>query len=374
MPPPSDRSMRPAPQADPAAPRPDALSVAAPIGGFFGLDLADVASGPGGLDRFWGLDATTPAWCNATSALAALVAGLRPAAVWLPGYLCPEMRAAVAPSQQRFFPLTDTLSPQIAALDGHLSPGDMVLAVNMFGKPPGPHWQSFVAAHPDVFFVEDCAQALDPGQPPWGDWRLYSPRKLLGVPEGGFVIPVSARARAMAPLRGPSTPADLSGVLTRLTPLLARFEAAADPRNWHPLHQAAEASQSVSDQPMSRLARALIARHDPAPLIAARTRNFAHLGRRLAKQALLSDSEPAFAPFGFPVSLPPERRPAILAHLHAAGIFAAVHWPRIAAPADFADDHRRAASLITLPCDHRYGADDMDRVADAFETACAATA
>lgn len=339
-----------------------------PVGGFFGLEHP----GKGNLLAFWGAEGC-PAWVNATSALAALVTSLRPGAVWLPGYVCAELVTAVPLPMRRFFPLRDDLTPDIATLEGQIAPGDMVLAVNMFGRAPGPDWRDFVAAHPAVTFVEDCAQALDTGEDAWGDWRLYSPRKLVGVPEGGIVVPVSARAQAQAPDIGPAPDigsADTPERQCRLAPMLARQRAPGDNALWHPLHQAAEASQRITTAPISDFARDLLGRLDPGPMVAARKRNHAELARMLGAHAVLPDPDPGFAPSGFAVRVSPEARAAVLARLHDRRIFAAVHWRDIPAPAHFLGDHARAASLVTLPCDHRYGPPQMAMIAETFLDAC----
>ena len=346
----------------------ESISRTDPIGGFLGLEPA----GCGDLLSYWGAR-DAPGWVNATSALAALVTRLRPRRVWLPGYICAELVGAVPPQARRFFPLTDDLCPDIAALKRELVPGDMVLAVNMFGCAPGPAWRDFVAAHPGVSFVEDCAQTLETGEAAWGDWRLYSPRKLVGVPEGGLLVPISARAEARAPHIHPDMALQVDqrpGCQTRLAPLLARQDAPQDNALWHPLHQAAEASHRISAAPMSLLARDMLSRLDPAAMITARKRNYAHLSRVLGGHALWPETDPQFAPSGFAVRVAAQRRAGVLAHLHGHKIFAAVHWRDIPAPAGFVADHARAASLITLPCDHRYGVGEMQTVAEVFLAAC----
>lgn len=332
------------------------------IGGAFGLE----PDGPGGLAGLWRVEPRL-AWENASSALSALVTQLRPGAVWLPGYLCAHMAAAVPPALRRFFPLTGDLDPDTAALTA-LAPGDLVLAVNYFGRAPGAGWRGVVGAHPQVSFVEDCAQALDPGAPPWGDWRLYSPRKLMGVPEGGLLVPVSARACA---IEGPRLPPDPQGAARRRLPMQLR---ARDPMNnalWHPLFQAAETSGEVSERAMDPAALERLAAVDPRPMIAARRANFARLDARLADHGLLRRPGADFAPFGYPVLVPAARRDAVLGRLHDAGIFAAIHWRELAAPAGMTAEHALAARLITLPCDHRYGPAGMERVADTFLEALA---
>jgi|GEM_PF-700292 len=356
-------------------PSPDTPPAGPPIGGFFGLEMP-APRGDGGLAAAWGVAGTALAWANASSALAALVAAIRPGRVWLPGYICAHFVAAVPADLRRFFPLTPGFAPDLAALDGQLAPGDALLAVNMWGRAPGAAWRDFVAANPQATFIEDCAQALDSGVAPWGDWRLYSPRKLLGVPEGGLLAPVSARARAQAPdIALPAADGagagDPAAALARLAPALARAEAPAANHVWHPMNQAAEAAQAIGPAPMGRLARALLAATDPAPLVAARRDNYARLARALPDHELLGETAPGFAPAGFPVALAPGRRAAVLARLHGDRVFPAVHWAAIPAPPGFTADHARAASLATLPVDHRLGAGDMARMAGLFRAALA---
>lgn len=329
-----------------------------PLGGFFALE----EPGPGGMARHWGIRADL-AWENATSAVAALLSHLKPAVVWLPGYICASILSAVPSSQRRFYAVSEDLRPDVESLAG-VARGDVVLAVNYFGRSPGPAWHDFVARHGNLTFVEDCAQTLDTGEEPWGDWRLFSPRKLFGVPEGGLLVPVSARAHN-AGLKGPSLSSDPAAAAARLAPM--RLRRAEPMRNalWYPVYQAVEAAHTAGLRAMSAEALDLLISLDPQAMIAMRKANFARLAGRLAAVAMFKDVAPRYAPMGFPIVLPPDRRDGFLARLHAASIFPAVHWRDIAAPESFNQDHARSRSIATLPCDHRYGVANMDRLIDA---------
>ena len=332
------------------------------LGGFFGSEVP----GAGGLADLWQLDPGL-CWENLSSAFAALIGHLNPGTVWMPGYLCRHMAAAVRPDQRRYFPLTAALEPELTAFDA-LQDGDLVLAVSYFGRPLGSDWRQAVAARPGVWFAEDCAQSLDTEAAPWSDWRLYSPRKLMGVAEGGVLVPVSDRAKA-ARMVGPSLPADPQRVEQRLQPMRLRQARPMDNALWHPLHQAAETAGMVSDRAMDPEAQALFATLDPAPMIAARRANFARLALHLVDHAVIMDPKPSFAPFGFPVRLSGGQRDRVLERMHKQGVYPAVHWREIAAPVSFADDHLRSTELATLPCDHRYDLLDMDRLAAVFQEA-----
>ncbi len=333
------------------------------IGGFFALETP--RSPPaGGVLALWGADPRL-ARDSAGSAFGALARALAPARIWLPGWLCRPFAEGLPGDRLRLYRVTPALAPDIASLSD-LAAGDLLLAVDHFGRAPGPAWTAFVAARPEVHFVEDCAQALDPGTPPWGDWRLYSPRKLMGVPEGGLIVPVSPRARALS---APALPPEPARSAARAAPMRLRRDHPARNALWHPLHQSAEAMGDNADRAIDPAALALLATIDPAPMIAARKRNFTRLAAALppgARPLWPGLTDPPFAPFGLPVLLPPARRDAILAGLHAQGIFPAVHWREILSPQDWAEDHARAAAIVTLPCDHRYRAGEMDRIATAL--------
>ena len=338
---------------------------AALIGGFFALEPA---APPAPRAPFPGADPAL-ARDSAGAAFGALARHLAPPRIWLPGWLCAPFATGLPTDRLRLYRVTPDLAPDTASLAG-LAPGDLLLAINHFGRAPGPAWAAFVTARPDVLFVEDCAQALDTGVRPWGDWRLHSPRKLMGVPEGGFLIPHSPRARAIV-LPPPARPADPARSAARARPMALRRAHPADNALWHPLHQQAEAMGDNADRAMDATAFASLARIDPAPLIAARRANAARLFHRLPDGAapLYDMADPPFAPFGLPVLLPPARRDAILARLHAQRIFPAVHWRDILSPSDWAEDHARAAAIVTLPCDHRYGPAEMDHLAAALARA-----
>lgn len=342
----------------------DRTTTAPLIGGFFALEPASATPSP----IFPGADPRL-ARDSAGAAFGALVRLLDPPRIWLPGWLCSPFAYRLPANRLRLYRVTPDLAPDTTSLTA-LGPGDLLLAVDHFGRAPGPGWAAFVATNPETFFVEDCVQALDTGAAPWGDWRLYSPRKLMGLPEGGFLIPQTPRARAIA-LPPAAIPPDPARSAARRAPMALRRDHPGDNALWHPLHQQAEALADNADRAMDPAALALMAQLDPAPMIAARRANAARLARRLPDGArpLYDLTDPPFAPFGVPVLLPPARRDAILARLHAQGLFPAVHWRDILSPPDWAEDHARAASIVTLPCDHRYGPADMDRLAAALARA-----
>jgi dTDP-4-amino-4,6-dideoxygalactose transaminase len=342
----------------------EAMAAGRLIGGFFELDIP--SSPHGGLWALWDVEpGPTFAFANARSAFAALITALMPVRVWLPAYICRELAEAVPTDKLAFYPVDDNLTPDVPILAASARAGDIVLAVNFFGRPPAPEFIAFADERSDLCVVEDCAQSIGTGGAAWGHWRLYSPRKLVGVPDGGLLVATRLGARACVE----TVAAFDVGVFG---PALRRFEDDAEMESvtWHAANQERERRIAVSRTRMSRLSRRLLELLDPGPIIRRRKENFAVLQQRLSVLAFMRDRAPPYVPFGFPIRVPRDRRDATVAALATRGIFAARHWCDLPSPAEiFAREHGLAQELITLPCDQRYEANDMLRVAAAVEDA-----
>lgn len=338
----------------------DTANTDRPIGGFFGLELPV----GGGFRQHWQLSDPCLAFANARSAFAALLEAVGGRPIWLPAYICPEFAAVVPHDRLRWYPIEDDLSPCVPFLEHWVRSDDLVLGVDFFGRPPNAAFLAFVAGHPRILFVEDCAQAIDTGQPAWGDWRLFSPRKLVGVPDGGLLVACSVRAETFVP--SASVSPDFAEAVTWAMPQLSRFEDRDELSNeiWHTLNQAKEAALTVSASRISRLSWELLGLFDVDTIGVARRRNFEVLAALLPELALLKEASPSFVPLGFPVCIPAGRRTPVREVLHRHRIFPSVHWEGLRSPAaTFAREHTLADQLLTLPCDHRYGPADMERVA-----------
>ncbi len=328
-----------------------------PIGGFLPLRLPRAAPGPRSLLACWRRDGDAWLLHSARSALRALWQATRPPRIWLPAYVCGEVAAAAEGMDVRYFPVGERLEADTDFLARHVAAGDHVLAVDYFGRPPGRAFVALVAARPDVGWIEDRAQALDPGEP-WGDWLLYSPRKVVGVPDGGILV---GRRKALPTLA--ATPVtDLAFML----PALERYEDVDESANdrWYATYVRAERAVPFEAHAMSRLATAILDGIDRDADARTRRDNYAALHARLARWALFADARVGFAPLGFPLVVPAAT--GLSAALAERRIFAARHWPTLPSPPHaFPAEHRLSEQLLTLPCDDRYGPQDMQRVADA---------
>lgn len=330
-----------------------------PIGGFFELHECPAADGPSVLDS-WTAGRPYAAFVNARSALGALAAMFPDARIWAPAFLCADLLEAVASDRVRFYPVRSGFEADLAVVDADAKPGDLVVVVAYFGLAVAERIRDFARRRSDLVIVEDRAQALGPGLPACGRYALYSPRKLLGVADGGILV--SLHPEAVLPQ--PASQADAEA-LWRAPLLRSADPAGLDNGSWHAANQAKERAMTAAPQAATERSLAILANAPLAPLVQARLANWRALDGRLRRWSALTGPMES-PPLGYVLRLDPAVRARLLDALHAQRIFAAVHWPRIAAPAEaFPREASWTRELLTLPCDHRYGATEMTRIADA---------
>lgn len=328
-----------------------------PVGGFFEAHAPSPAAGGESVLSVWTRERPYAAFVNARSAFAALAARRRDAAVWLPAFLCRDLLVPALAERVRFYPVADDFAPELMGVEADAREGDIVLVVAYFGAPLAPEVRTFAARRPDLILVEDRAQALAAGPAVPGAWTLHSPRKLLGVADGGLLV---------APEGGEPPPACERAdaeILWRAPLMRAADPQGLDNAAWHAANQAKEAAMAASEESMTERSLAVLAETPLAALAASRLANWRQLDETLRHWSALP-AAPTAPPLGYVLQVAPERRERLLSALHAERIFAAVHWPQIAGPAAaFPREARWARELITLPCDHRYGPGEMARVA-----------
>ena len=161
----------------------------------------------------WRRAGETAFWFSRAAFALAVVAHARPAAtpspsVWLPDYFCNQSTAPLRQSGARitFYPIGVDLEPdwreceRLAAAEAP----DLFVLVHTFGRSAdGARARAFcdsVAAR----LVEDAAHVVrpQPGVGEAGDFVVYSPQKVLAVPDGGLLL---ARDRTRAQAIGAAT-------------------------------------------------------------------------------------------------------------------------------------------------------------------------
>jgi hypothetical protein len=316
-------------------------------------------------DSLWSLwtDGWTyyAAFRTARSALASLLAQRDIRRLWLPAYACDVLaQASVGVEEIIWYGAGARLQIGIGSF-ASLRRGDAVLAIDYFGRSPDAAFRQFAASRPDVLWIEDRAQAMAPDGPAWGDVLLYSPRKLIGVADGGLLVSATRLPQPDAA----HDPVDEASLWAPEDARSADPDGRA-PETWFPLFQQREAAFDIDRRPISRRTLEALSRVDAGTAIRRRQANYYRLLMRLSDFALWPDVWPDFAPLAFPVLI--EDRDRVVGLMGARGVFCARHWSDLPCPKDgFPEAWTLSAHILSIPCDQRYDDHDMERAAEALK-------
>lgn len=330
------------------------------IGGMFGLD--ETPNPNSSMPPF--LNDRAILLLNASSCIALLVELLSPSQVWMPSYLCESMVKAVDArlATVKFYEVDyDLALPTLAWLD-EVEPNDLVVLVDYFGFPGDAFCVSGIKER-GAWLLEDASQALlskEVGR--FSDFVLFSPRKFLGVPDGGVLV--LNHDIEFCDFRLESPPARWWLKAFSATVQRREFDLYGGNRRWFELFQESEAESPIGFYGMSEFSKMLL-RHsfDYLTIVQRRVENYRFLANSLSDLAVFPTLPPQVVPLGFPIRT--RNRDRIRQILFEHDIYPAVHWPiQEIVPGRFKDSHQLAAEIMTLPCDQRYDSSDIEQMAN----------
>jgi hypothetical protein len=113
--------------------------------------------------------------------------------VWLPDYFCNEPLASLRKKEISFYfyPIKNDLSPDLDKLEARTikhGPPDVFILVHYFGFTNCLDEARLFCDKHGVQLLEDCAHLLLPVNGCGQNTAVFSPRKLLSLPEGGLLI------------------------------------------------------------------------------------------------------------------------------------------------------------------------------------------
>ena len=310
-----------------------------PIGGYFALEETTVSNR---------LYESALGFQSARAAFSALLGAGTPERIWMPRYICDAMLSPLldAGTDICFYDLREDfrIDSQIK-----LRSQDWLLYVNYFGICDAIE-QEVLRLFDPAQVVLDHAQALLSAP---GDClaTIYSPRKFLGVPDGGLMF-----TRLELPLQ---TQVD-RGSVERCRHLLLRADGQLD-SGYVAFKQAEASLVDTAPRVMSELSRRMINSSDIDGMALRRCRNFELLHSHFSDINRCVIPANLTSPLCYPLWLD---RSIDRDRLTSQGIFIPTYWNEVLGRCNPGSiEYSLTLNCFALPCDQRYGIKDIERLA-----------
>ena len=306
------------------------------IGGYFGLEqFADNA-----------MYSNLVAVNSARNALAYLLRARRIEKLYIPYYLCDSVSGACDREgfKYEYYNIGNDLLP---VFDKELEDGEYIYVVNYFGQLRDADIIALKEKY--VNMILDNVQAFF-HKPIDGIDTVYSCRKFFGVPDGGYV--------ATKACLGAELELDVS--MDRMKHVLGRFEGKSASDFYGDFRKNDDAFEGLELREMSRLTRNIMGAADYGRVQKAREENFACLHKLLGEENGMTVRLPE-GPYVYPFYC--KNGMEIKKALAAKKIFVPTLWPEVIDMGQKLEADL-AMNILPLPCDQRYGAEDMERIAE----------
>jgi hypothetical protein len=309
------------------------------IGGYFELELPPAAAHlyPDAL-RFQ----------SARAAFYALLNAGKPKRVWMPKYTCDSIYSPLYALNIDivFYDLVEQFN---IADSVTLAANDWLVYVNYFGICSEQETAILKRFNPSQVILDHSQAFYAPPLPCLA--TIYSPRKFLGVPDGGFLITQISVTKP--------TEIDKASI-SRCVHLLQRLDGS--PESGYKAFKEADVSlDDIVPREMSNLTSRMLASVDYELIRNKRNANFCFLHKELAKiNKLQINMDCINGPLCYPLFIADSTaRQRLLAHR----IFVATYWPKVQERVS-ADslEYELAENCLPIPCDQRYDAAELAAV------------
>ena len=267
--------------------------------------------------------------------------------LYIPRWLCGSVSRMCAKNGiiYDFYQVDEKFMP---AFEGVPSDGEYVLIVNYYGQISNETAQELKVKYKNIIF--DCSHAFFQ-RPPENTDTVYSCRKFFGVPDGAYLSTDASL--------GEELETDVS--MGRMSHLLGRFEGRASD-HYAEFRKNEDLLEEIPLRKMSLLTKNILGAVDYEKIREVRTGNFKFLHEKLGSINRLDLKVPdgAYAyPFYCRKGIEARKR------LEEGNIYVPVLWPNVLS--DNSEDSREydlASNILPLPCDQRYGEEDMEHIAE----------
>lgn len=265
--------------------------------------------------------------------------------LYLPYFLCDSVSGAldVHSIEYGYYKIDKDFMP---IFNQELPGNEFLYIVNYYGQITNEVIETLRARYKNI--IIDNTQAFF--QRPVGDIdTIYSCRKFFGVPDGAYLSTRSILDEEL----------ETDILKKRMEHILGRFEGYAS--DYYKIFQENdEIFKGLELKKMSKLTRNILGAIDYQKVIETRNRNFKYLHDYLGDINILDIKLP-YGPFAYPYYV--ENGIEIRKKLSEKKIYIPTLWPNVLKE-NFEDsiEYDYATNILPLPCDQRYGIDDMEYI------------
>ena len=281
---------------------------------------------------------------NARNGLLYLIKARNIRKLYIPYYLCDSISSLCKREgcSYAFYPIHEDFTPDFEC---SLKNSEYVYIVNYFGRLDDSKILTLKLKYKNI--ILDNVQAFFQ-RPVVGIDTLYSCRKFFGVPDGGYVV-TDIKLKEDIPI-------DMS--MCRMRHILGRYEGESASVFYDAFKANDDGFKTLELRMMSRLTHNLLRALDYERIKARREENYSFLADELKTLNRLPDIRPV-APYMYPFYCPNGME--IKRKLADMKIFVPTLWPNVLKCKWYLEKDY-AENILPLPCDQRYGIDDMKKI------------
>ena len=329
------------------------------IGGFFPLELrpATFTSSDKSVAQTWFSDEIHLSFSSARAAILSVQMITGSKNLWIPEIYCDVFDNH---KDIKIYKLKEnSFDPDDNFLEKMVASNEVVVVPDFFGIEPSHYFRDYVKTRGDIHWIQDACQNLSP-EKYWGDFTIFSPRKLFGVLDGGILIQnnfeknflITEKFKEISPNHQ-----------IRIAPIMRKLDKYNLGKDlWYKIYKHEESAVDFQQKKCSKLTIWQLSNMNLTQMGQSRNKNFKKLYSEL-KSILIpglvfADKSCAF---GFPIYI--NDRDKFQKRLASEGIYAPVHW-RSSRSNKSKRQVIHEAHQLTLPCDHRYGTSHMEKIID----------
>jgi len=329
------------------------------IGGFFPLELKPAIFTPGdkSVSQTWFREEIYLSFSSARAAILSVLMITGSKNLWIPEIYCDAFDNH---KNIKIYKLKeDSFEPDENFLEKMVGSNEVVVVPDFFGIEPSHFFRNYVASRGDIHWIQDACQNLSP-ENYWGDFTIFSPRKLFGVLDGGIIVQNNFEKNFLINERFKKISSNHQIKIAPIMRKLDKYNLGQD--LWYKIYKNEEKSVDFQQRKCSKLTIWQLDKMNLTQMVQSRYNNFNKLYSELKfilmPGLVFSDK---FSAFGFPIYI--NGRDDFQTRLASKGIYAAVHWRSHRSN----KSKRQAiheAHQLTLPCDQRYTTSHMEKIID----------